>query len=120
MTGRKGTDKTFTLIKSEVTPVGDVINLGEIDVTKAHCFAGTQFFADAEGKTEASPSTGSILITIQTLNNAPRFENASSHTINAADPSTVSWSANTRRVKATPTLVDIATHYRLVVTCNET
>lgn len=118
--GRRGTNKTFTLIESDIVTVGTSIELGKIDVSKPHCFAGVQFFTDATGDTPAVPTAGSVSIEVQTLNNFPRFEFPSGFQISAFTPTTVSWAANTLKVKATPTQIDIATHYRLVVTCNET
>lgn len=119
MGGRRGTDKTYSLIESDVTPIGSVINLPGIDITKAHCFAGVQFFSDAAGETVATPTTGTVVISVVTLNTVIP-ENITSPTIDASLPTTVSWASNTRRVLATPNGVDVATHYKLVVTCNET
>lgn len=122
MTGgaRRGANKTVTFIESAVFAVGSIITLGELDITKPHCFAGVQFFDDADGIIPASPSAGTVLIEIQTINTAPVFESALHNLITVNALTTVTWSSNTQAVKATPTGVTGATHYKLVVTCNET
>lgn len=120
MSARRGPNQILAVFYSSVTAIGDVIILGGIDNIKPHCFVGVQFFGDSDGATEAIPTMGTVDIKIQSLNNAPRYEDPPLPQISAADPSTITWAANTMKVKATPTGIDIATHYRLVVTCNET
>lgn len=120
MSARRGPNKILAVIYSGVTAIGDVIILEGIDNIKPHCFAGVRFFADSEGTTEAVPTVGTIDIEIQSLNNEPRYEDPPLPQISAANPSTITWAANTLRVKATPNGIDIATYYRLIVTCNET
>lgn len=120
MTGRRGPNKILTVIYSGVIAIGDAIILDGIDNVKPHCFVGVQFFGDSLGATEAIPTMGTVDIKIQTLNTAPRYEDPPLPQILAVDPTTISWAANTLKVKATPTGIDVATHYRLVVTCNET
>lgn len=117
---RRGTNKTFSLAISDISPVGNVIDLPGIDASKPHCFLGVQFFADASGSAPAVPTVGSVVIEVKTINTTPLFEPVPGGTINASAPTTISWAANTIRVRATPSGVDVATHYRLVVTCNET
>lgn len=114
-------NKFFTLIESDITPIATIIDMEQIDTIRPHCFAGIQFFADAEGTTQAIPTVGTVLIEVQTRNIVPVFESIQNGTLDLTQPlSTVSWAANTVRVRATPTGVDVATHYRLVVTCNTT
>ncbi len=116
---RRGANKTYSVLQSDITPIDDIIDLGDIVVGLPHCFGGVQFFIDDTGTTEALPTTGTVTLTAQTLNTAPRFDEPQANIIIAAEPHTISWEANTIRVKATPLGVDVATHYRLVVTCNE-
>lgn len=112
---------TFTILTSDVTAIGSNIQIDEIDVVKTHCFCGVRFFADAAGAVEATPTAGTITITIKTVNTDPRFEDPiSSNVITAATPDTIGWAANTRSVKAVQSGLDVATHYQLTVTCNET
>ena len=118
--GRRGTNKTFTLIESDIVTIGSVINLGNIDTSKAHCFVGAKFFANADGDVQAIPDAGTITIEVETLNTSPVLEEIPDAIINAAAPCTRSWAANTRRVVATPDGITVASHYRIVVTCNET
>ncbi len=117
---RRGTNKTFSLFTSDIVAIGTEIILDGIDTSKPHCFVGAQFFADDQGAAQAIPTAGSVAIKIQTLNSAPIFEDPPNTTIDPAAPVTLSWAANTTKVKATPTGIDIAAYWRLIVTCNET
>jgi len=113
-------NKRFTLIKSDIVAVGVTIDLDQIDTKHPHCFAGLQFFADDQGVAPATPGAGTITITIQAINSVPVFESIPSGVIDVMAYATVSWAANTVRVQAVPSGLTVATHYRLVVTCNET
>ena len=121
MTGgaRRGANEAVKFVESAVVSVGTVINLSGLDITRLHCFAGVQFFSDAEGTIPVIPSAGTVGIEIQTINTAPVFELAVDHTIVASVPTTLTWAANTQAVRATPIGVIGATHYKLVVTLNE-
>lgn len=116
---RRGTNKTFTIILSDIVPVGVAIDLPGIDTSKPHCFVGAQYFSDAEGDTPAVPDSGTIAIEVESLNTSPILEIIADNIIQAGMPMTKSWAANTLLVRATPSGITIATHYRIVVTCNE-
>lgn len=118
MGSRRGENKFVSVHESAVTAIGANIELDGIDMMRPHCFAGVQFFSDAAGTTPAVPTVGSVVIKVKTLN-TQLFEQLVDGTITAAAPASVSWAANTTAVKAEPTGVDVATHYKLVVTCNE-
>lgn len=118
--GRKGTNKTFTTITSDIVAIGTPITLEGIDASRPHCHAGVQFFADADGVAAAIPTLGSIVIELQTLASKPLFEMATGSPIIVSNQETISWTANTITVRATPSDLDVATHYRLVIVCNET
>jgi len=111
---------TFALIESPIVTVGTTIDLEGIDAVKPHVFAAVQFFADALGATPATPGAGTVTITVETVNNTPILESPPEAVIDATDLTTVDWGANTKRVIATPAGITVATHYRLIVTCNET
>lgn len=113
-------NKTFTLIESEIAAVGDAITLDGIDAVKPHVFAGVQFFADSAGAAAATPGAGTVTLTIETVNTTPVTESPQNSIIDATDIKTCDWAANTQRVIATPAGITVATHYRLIVTCNET
>ncbi len=121
MTGgaRRGANEAVKFVESAVVSVGTVINLSGLDITRLHCFAGVQFFSDAEGIIPVIPSAGIVRIEIQTINTAPVFELAADHTIVASLPTTLTWAANTQAIRAIPIGVIGATHYKLVVTLNE-
>ncbi len=116
---RRGANKTITFAESALTAVGDVIIISDLDITRPHCFAGVQFFDDAEGLIPAVPSDGTVLIEVQTVNTTPVFESVVDNLISVVEPTTVTWSANTQVVRATPSLITNAAFYKLVVTCNE-
>jgi len=109
----------FTQIVSDVTAIDVAIELDKIDATKPHCFVGVQFFTDITGSTKAVPTTGTVAITVRTVN-TDLFEIVPDNVIQASAPTTKSWAANSRSIKAVPDSIDVATHYKLVVTCNET
>jgi len=121
MTGaRRGSNTLMKVFESDIEVVANTIIITGLDTENAHCFAGVQFFTDSSGSTQAVPGAGTVLITIKTFNTDPVFESISAGTITGATPVTVSWQSNTLEVKATPSGLTTATHYKLVVTCNET
>ncbi len=120
MSGRRGTNKTFTLITSDIVDISTAIDLDNIDASKPHCFVGAQFYSDAQGAAVATPTAGTVSIEVETINTSPVLEPIPDPTIEASAPCTRSWAANTRRVVATPSGIDVATYYSIKVTCNET
>lgn len=116
---RRGTNKTMSFSESPIFAVNDIITLEDLDVVRPHCFAGVQFFSDSNGLVPVTPSAGLIEIYVQTVNSTPVFELVPNH-IEALTPTTISWAANTKGVRATPSGIEGASYYKLVVTCNET
>lgn len=110
--------KGFVVVTSDIAAVNSAIILTAIDAKRTHCQIGVQFFANAAGTVVATPALGTMTVEIETLNTTPVRE-ALGSTISASAPTTLSWIANTIKVKVTPSGVDVATHYRIVVTCNE-
>ena len=106
----------FELKESAIVAVGVTINL-PISDEFPHNFVGVQFFADAAGLIPATPGAGTVTIMVETLNTL-LFEAPPDSVITAATPTTVSWDANTRQVKAIPAGITVATHYKLVWTGN--
>lgn len=117
---RRAGHSGYVVLTSAIVTVATTITLDEIEPGKPHCFAGAQFFANAGGTTPATPGAGTIDVTIKTVNTDPVFETIPASVITAAVPTTVSWAANALAVKAVPSGVTTATHWRIVVTCNET
>lgn len=120
MGARRGPNRLVTVIEGPITAVGVSSEIGDLDISRVHCFVGIKFFTDSSGETEAVPIAGTIDIAIRTINNNPRYEAPPISVIEAANPTTITWAANTLAVRATPTGIDVATHYRMLVTCNET
>lgn len=117
----------FTLIESVVVPLTtSSIELGEIDVVRAHCFAAVKFFIDVDGDFVAIPTAGSVEFSIMTVN-LMQFETILLPKVNlqaqGGGNRTVDWRANTEKVR-----VDItgqisggqAMFWRMTVTCNGT
>lgn len=119
MSGRRGPNKTFSFIQSDVFPVADTITLDGIDASKPHCFVSPQFFDDAAGTIPATPTSGTIGFAVKTVN-SQNFEAFPGNNWSTFAPATLSWAANTEKVNAVPNAIAGATHYRIVVTCNET
>ena len=117
---RRIENATFSLLESDITLVNQPISLSGIDAVKPHCFAGIQFFEDPGGIIPAVAEAGTVTITVETVNTTPLLEAVPANVIQASSPTTISWGANTQRVLATPSGIIGPTHYRLIVTCNET
>lgn len=105
---------------SPVTAVETVLIMGSLDFDNPHWFAGVQFFDDDTGMTQVNAGDGTVVLTVETINNEGNFEAAADGIIQANSKHTVSWAANTRGVRFTPTGVTTATHYRGIVTSNRT
>lgn len=118
MSARRGTNKLVAIFESEITAIGDPIELDGLDISRPHCFIGVQFFADAGGAVVAVPTTGDVTITVKTLN-SQLWEAIPGAAIDASNPATQSWAANTTNLRAVPADVDVATHYKVVLTQNE-
>lgn len=109
----------FSIRESTVINASLGVLLTGIDIGRPRCFAGIKFFSDSAGLVPVTPTAGTITIEISTFNTHPELEEFSENIIDAPNPITVSWAANTRSVKAVPTGLVGANFYRLVVTCNE-
>lgn len=118
MSARRGTNKLLTVYESDVVAVGETIELDGLDMGRPHCFVGAQFFSDAAGTTPAVPTAGTVTISVKTFNTQV-YEPVADPVITASAPTTRSWSGNSIAVKAVPADIDVATHYKIVATCNE-
>lgn len=116
----KNENRDLATIFSAVVTVATTIELNNLFASNPHCFAGVEFFADAAGLIPATPGAGTITVTVGTANNGPLFEPAPDNVIDATAPTTVSWDGSTKSVKAVPSGVTTATHYRLLVTQHKT
>lgn len=112
---KKGDMRVF---ESDVEAVADTIILDGLTEEMPHCFIGVQFFSDAGGTTPATPGAGTVAVTVETLNNEPVFEAVPDSPIDATAPTTLSWAANTKRVRLVPTGITTATHWKAVWTGN--
>ena len=104
-------------VAGDVVAVDEAYTEDHIDPHKPHCYAGLKFYSDAQGTNEVTPTGGTVPITVKTRNSG-YFEAPPSNTIDATAPTTVNWAANTAQVRATPSGITGATHYRMTVTCN--
>lgn len=117
---RRAGHSGYVVLTSAIVTVATAITLDEIEPGKPHCFIGAQFFSDSGGAAPATPGAGTVVITIKTVNTDPVFETIPTASIDATTPTSLSWAANTLAVKATPSGITTATHWRIVVTVNET
>lgn len=113
-------NRDLATVFSVIVPVADTIDLADLDASHPHCFAGVEFFADANGDAPATPGAGTVTITVGTVNNGPLFEAALDNVIDATAPTTVTWDGSTKSVRAVPAGITTATHYRLIVTQHKT
>ncbi len=116
---RRSSFAGYTFITSEIVTISTAIELDGIDTTKPHCFVACNFFADSGGTAQAVPTVGSVTIDMLTVNNNPVYDDPGRTSIDASDPTTINFAGNVMQVRATPSGIDVATHYRIVVTCNE-
>lgn len=119
---RRGRNEGIDIARSEIVPINTQIELTGLSPVRPHCFAGLQFFEDVSGNTPAATlPTGTVEIFVKTVNNEPNYEPTAAGTIDASAPETINWAGNTIAARTnTPALSGgTATHYRMVVTCNE-
>lgn len=105
---------------SDVTAVASTVTQDFIDPARPHCFVGIRFFDDAAGTIMATPTAGTVLVEVQTINSYPDFQDVISNEIDVTGQCTIDWGANTKAVRATPTGITGATHYQMFVTGNKT
>jgi hypothetical protein len=115
---RRGTDKLLDIHESAVTDIDTTITMLGLDMGRPHCFVGVQFFSDSAGTTPVVPTLGTVTVKIKTYN-TQRFELMPESTINAGDPTTISWAANTVAIEVIPSSIDVASYYKAVLTANE-
>jgi hypothetical protein len=111
-------------LTSTIVPVGDTIDLDNIDAANPHYFAGLEFFADSHGDTPATPSAGTVTITARSINSPNYMQNPSGSTgVNVIDLTAyedLAFEGNYQAVRVIPSGIVGATHYRLNVSCNKT
>lgn len=108
----------FTRMRSAIVSVTKAAVITELPFEIAHHFIGVQFFNDAEGDVRTDPTSGAIVVTIETVNNEGRYESPPDNIITANTPSTIGWGANTLSVKLDPDGITGATHWRAIYTGN--
>ncbi len=116
--GRRIKQPDFELVESDVVTVGTTITVPGLRADFPHCFLGVQFFSDAAGKVPAVPGAGTVVVTVETINSEGIFEAVPDNTIDATAPHTVSWDANSAKVKLVPAGITTATHWKAVWTAN--
>jgi hypothetical protein len=111
--------RMMTMQTAVVGPT-DIIEVTGLPAEFPHNFLSAQFY-DASGA-QIIPTSGTILLEIETVSGSPNFELMLDGVIEAADPSTLTWAANTHSLRATPTGLDVGgVHsWRMVATFNRT
>jgi len=119
MQGQRRRANNITQIhRSDVTPIADPIVINGLVMEYPNGFVGVQFFSDAAGTVSAVPTAGSLTAQIKTINTG-LFEDFNGNVIDASHPRTLNWTANATDFQITPTGIDVATHYKVIVTINE-
>ena len=108
--------KGFTKLYEESGEVGNTINL-TLDWDFAHAFAGIDFFSDAELTTPVEPTAGTVTLTALTIV-CEKFQDLQNGVIDATDRKVIDFACNVVTLKAVPTGIVGATHYRLKVSTN--
>jgi hypothetical protein len=115
-TGRPQFVRTIT---SDAAVLGDTITLdlsNEGDFSAlTHVFLGVQMF-DVSGDPIVD-SAGTFAITIQTLN-TKQYEAPPTASIDATAPTTISWAANTFKIKVVPSSLSTTVTWKVVATAN--
>lgn len=113
-------NSNYIIHTSEIVAVTAEIIVEELDTSKTECYCGLQFFSDAAGTSPVTPSAGTAVVSVRTVNTHPEYEAlAGGGSIDATAPTTQSWDGNTRTVRVVPSGISGANYYRAVVTCNE-
>lgn len=105
-------DDDFTT--SDIATVATTITLPDLRPTQTHYFAGVEFFSDADG-TPATPSAGTVTVTVITAVNPQVAESITNGEIDATAPTTVDWASPTSSAIFTPDSIAAATHWRVNV-----
>lgn len=106
-----------TRIYEESGAVASAVDVSLQFPSDTHCFIGVDYFSDELLTTSATPTAGTITFTVQTVN-SDQFVPITNGTLNADTPEIKSFAANPRVVRATPTGIVGATHYKVTVTAN--
>jgi len=109
---------TYHRYSSAITAVGSVALIEDINPSLLVHFIGVEWFSDAAGITPAVPTAGEVDVeafddTTRQWTPAQRDPIDATHLAHKS-----SYSANITAMRATPTAVTVATHYRLVVSSN--
>ncbi len=111
--------RMMTMQSEEVGPA-DLIEVTGLPSDFPHNFLSAQFF-DAAGD-QIVPTAGTILLEIETVSGSPNFELMVDGVVDATNPATLTWAANTHSLRATPTglVAGGVTSWRIVATFNRT
>lgn len=106
--------RTTVVTKSKVMPITGNIEL-PVDKTKAHYYAGIQYFS---GGVQVTPTSGTVDIYRMTATANTYQDNPTGILLATSPASEIGWHSNTQRVRAEPKNVAGATAYQLVVVSN--
>lgn len=123
----RGTSKTISasrrrMMTMQTPAVGpiDIIEVTGLPADFPHNFLSVQFY-DASGD-QIVPTAGTILLEIETVSGSPNFELMVDGVVDATNPATLTWAANTHSLRATPTGLEDGgvNSWRIVATFNRT
>lgn len=92
----------------------DLSNDGDF-TSLTHIFLGVQMFDS--GGAQIEDSAGTFTIDIQT-DNTKIYEPPPAPTIDATEPTTISWAGNTLKIRVVPLSLSATVTYRVVATAN--
>ena len=107
----------FEVHESDVETVATTITLAGLSARLPNSFIGVQFFSDSAGTTFADPGAGTVLIEAEHFIAQDYFQTEVA-ALDATDPVVHQSVGNLSRVRATPTGLTTATHWKLVVSQN--
>lgn len=98
----------------------DIIEVTGLPADFPHNFLSAQFY-NSDGD-QIVPTAGTILLEIETVSGSPNFEAMIDGVVDARDPATLTWAANTHSLRATPTGLEDGgvNSWRIVATFNRT
>ncbi len=107
----------YRRVESDIEVVADTIELA-VSEEFPHGFISLQFFADALGAAFAIPGAGTVVISVDTVNNPDVAEAITGSPMDATAAVTLNFEGNALRINCIPTGLTTATHWRAVWTGN--
>lgn len=106
-----------TLHESPIVAIGAVASISKVAPYAERHFIGVRYYADALGAGLAVPTAGTVLI--EALDETTNQWTPTAAVLDATDlTDKESIAGNIKQVRATPTALNVATHYQLFCSSN--